>query len=137
MITTTIWFEVFSTTKNLSNKDDHDNDDDNDYVNDQFVHLWFEVLSAAKNFSDEDEFPRHCPSNQLAHHLGEIMTFHHKSVAIKITIITIVIPSIILSTVVHPMLNAHPFHGLVVVLPQVVQCLTSLQPLKFALHLKP
>ena len=105
MITTTIWFEVFSTTKNLSNKDDHDNDDDNDYVNDQFVHLWFEVLSAAKNFSDEDEFPRHCPSNQLAHHLGEIMTFHNKSVAAEMTTITIVAPIIILSTVVH---HYHP-----------------------------
>ena len=105
MITTTIWFEDFSTTKNLSNKDDHDNDDDNDYVNDQFVHLWFEVLSAAKNFSDEDEFPRHCPSNQLAHHLGEIMTFHNKSVAAEMTTITIVAPIIILSTVVH---HYHP-----------------------------
>ena len=122
MITMTIWFEVFSTAKNLSNKDDHDhndNDDDNDYVednddgndyvedndNDQFVHLWFEVLSAAKNFSYEDEFTRHCPSNQLAHHLGEIMTFHNKSVAAEMTTITIVAPIIILSTVVH---HYHP-----------------------------
>ena len=49
--------------------------DDNDNVNDQFVHLWFEVFSAAKNLSDEEQLSRHCPGNQLAHYLQQLLWY--------------------------------------------------------------
>ena len=54
--------------------DDCDSDDLDDDDNDQFVHLGFEVFSTAKDLSNKEQLSWHCPSNQLAHHLKEIIT---------------------------------------------------------------